>query len=241
MILGFGLFVAVVLIVGAVWWYIRKHNTNSADEYSTASTAIYNIVAAVSIVVAGVWAISTFDLLKQRDIAQVQLKELKSKLKNIESSKIEVNTEVVDYQGAEPDKKNKGLIIKVKLTNVGNTPIEFDLSKSPLKIYEVEAQGVEMGYNTVYEPVIFSELASMDDKEGSTPLTKFVSLMSSERTLSYFAVLPKNKMYYIVFKTEAGDLAQQDDELNDGEEKGVPQCDSDAQCKWFVSKYLYLK
>jgi hypothetical protein len=234
MILAISLFFVIVLVICAVFYYVRKYNSNTANNYSTASTAIYNVVAAISIMAAGIWAISTFDLLNQRDIAQAQLKELKDKLKNIESSKIELITEVVDYAGADTKTKSKGLIVKIKLTNVGNTPIEFDLSNYPVKIYEVAAKGVDMGYMKMYEPTLFSKLAPINGNDENTPLTSFVSLMSSERSLSYFAVLPSKKMYYVVFSTQANFFDEDEDEDE------FKACDKEAGCKWFVSKYLYL-
>ncbi len=228
MILGIGVFSAIVLVIVSVLYILKKFNTDSA---STASVAVYHIVAAISIVVAGVWAFTSFDLLNQRDIAQAQLTELKEKLKNVESSKIELSTEVVNYTGVQTEKESKGLIVKVKLVNVGNTPIEFDISKSALKIYQIEARGTEMGYSKLYEPEVISELAQLGAKEESTPLTSFVSLTSSERVLSYFAVLPKDKMYYVVFSTKADNFKSDD----------VKKCESKSGCKWFVSNYLFLE
>ena len=201
------------------------------NDYPKLSETVYNFVAAISIVAAGVWAISTFNILNQRDIAQAQLTELKEKLKNVESSKIELSTEVVNYEGINKDEHSKGVIVKIKIVNVGNTPIEFDVSKSSVKIYQIEAQGVEMGYSKLYEPQIISELAEIGGDSESTPLTSFVSLTSSERVLSYFAVLPKNRMYYIVFSTKPIELK------NDG----LTKCEELSGCKWFVSKYIYLE
>lgn len=226
MTLYLGSFALLILII-LVFVLLKK----IPNDYSKASEALYNFVAAISIVVAGVWAISTFNILNQRDIAQAQLTELKEKLKNVESSKIELSTEVVNYEGINKDERSKGLIVKIKIVNVGNTPIEFDVSKSSVKIYQMEAQGVEMGYSKLYEPQIISELAEIGGDSESTPLTSFVSLTSSERILSYFAVLPKNKMYYIVFSTKPVDL--KNDELT--------KCEELSGCKWFVSKYIYLE
>ena len=121
--------------------------------------------------------------------------------------------------------------IQVRLVNLGGAPIKFDLSKGVLKIYEVNVDGIASGYSKLYEPLIISRLAPMGDTLTSTPLTDFVLLSSAERTLSYFAVLPTSKLYYIVFRTKAQDLQ--------GASK--KECDKVNGCSWFVSKYLYLE
>jgi len=222
------LVVSIVLIL--VLLYIFR-DAGNAENYFNNSTSVFNIITAVGIVMSGIWAFSTFDLLNQRDIAQAQLIDLQKKAKSIESSKIQLSTEIVDYRGVGSGKDHKGLIVKVKLTNVGNKPIEFDLTNSPMKIYEIAAQGTEMGFLKLYKPVVFSSLASMGGSGENTPLDKFISLTSSERELSYFAVLPSNKMYYIVFSTQSGNIVDED----------VEACDKPAGCKWFVSKYIFLK
>lgn len=159
--------------------------------------------------------------------------------------KLELSTEVVPYSDSLGLSKNvsKGLIVKVKITNMGNSSINFDLSKSPLKIYEVLSEDIKIGYTKLYEPQIFTELAQIGSKEKNTPLDAFVSLISSERTLSYFTVLPANKMYYIVFKTEAGDLSNHEDsidKLTSGKKDSL-KCDSDTKCKWFASKFIFVE
>ena len=220
---------ASILLVFVLMYFLR--NTTNAEKHFNNSTSVFNIVTAIGIVASGAWAFSTFDLLNQRDLAEAQLADLKEKAKSIESSKIQLLTEVVEYQGIDARSNSKGLIVKIKLTNVGDKPIEFDLSASPVKIYEIAAQGTDMGFVKLYKPVIFSELAAMGGKERNTPLDKFVSLTSSERELNYFAVLPSLKMYYIVFSTKT-DRAE-DDKLT--------ACDKPTGCKWFASKYIYLK
>jgi len=232
-----GIVISAILLITCFAFLMRKLSINCADGFSNLGSGLYHFVATMGLVAAGIWTISTFNLLHQKDIAEAQYKELQYKLKNIESSKISLATEVVDYQGMGSNGNSKGLIIKIKLTNVGNTPIEFDLSNTPLKIYEIAAQDTRMGYTKLYKPIIYSELAEMGGSKKNRPLSKFVSLTSSERELNYFAVLPSNKMYYIAFKTEAGDLSL----IPETDKNNVPQCDSEEQCKWFVSKYLYLK
>lgn len=236
--------VAIIVFLGlfsSIIYLAKRFLISNSEHYSNASISIYNIVAAIGLIATGIWAFSTFNLLNQRDIAQSQYEELQLKIKSVESSKISLSTEVVDYAGTKTEIKSKGVIIKVKLTNVGNTAVEFDLSKSPLKIYEVEAQDIKIGYKKVYKPSIYSKLAPLNGKSKNVPLSKFVSLTSSERELSYFAVLPINKMYYITFITEAGDLSSSEINKSDSTKNKIPQCNNKVQCKWFSAKYIYLQ
>lgn len=232
--------IIISLVIFIAYMYLFRSGMNSERHFNN-STSIYNIVTAIGIITAGVWAFSTFDLLHQRDIAQEQLIDLKKKSKSIESSKIELHTEVVDYKGyslEDDDEKkeeaadeNKGLIVKVKITNVGDKAIEFDLSNSPMKIYEIAVHETSAGYLKLYKPIIYSEIDAMGGKKGNTPLNKFISLTGSERELNYFLVLPINRMYYIVFSTESDHISDDD----------VISCKDTNSCKWFVSKYIYLE
>jgi hypothetical protein len=236
--------IVVVAILSFLFIGIKFLPSITGERFSGFASGIYNIVAAIGLIAAGIWAVTNFELLKQQDSAQESLKliesqknlaqkqyeELLIKISNVEASKIEISSEVVDYKGFYNKADHKGMSIKVKLVNLGAAPIKFDLSKGVLKIYEVNADGIKSGYSKLYEPLVISLLAPMGDPLGSTPLTDFVLLTSAERTLSYFAVLPTSKLYYIVFKTKAQDLQ--------GASK--KECDKVNGCSWFVSKYLYL-
>jgi actin-related protein len=292
--LGIAMPIVVLAILVLFFIGIKYLPSITGERFSGFASGIYNIVAAIGLVAAGIWAVTNFELLKQQEsaqesleliesqkklvqfellkqqesaqesleliesqkklvqfellkqqesaqeslkliesqknLAQKQYEELLVKISNVEASKIEISSEVVDYQGYYDKFDHKGLSVRVKLVNLGTVPIKFDLSKGVLKIYEVNADGIKSGYSKLYEPLVISRLAPMGDPSGSTPLTDFVLLTSAERTLSYFAVLPIGKLYYIVFKTQAQDLQ--------GASK--KECDKVNGCSWFVSKYIYL-
>lgn len=237
--------IAVLVILAFLFISIKFLPSISGERFSSFASGTYNIVASIALVGAGTWAVINFELLKQKEqaeeslklitnqksLAQKQYEELLKKISNVEASKIEISTEIINYKGYYKKANQKGMSINVKLVNLGDSPIKFDLSEGVLKIYEVNAEGIESGYQKLYEPSIISELAGMGDPAGSTPLRDFVLLSSAERTLSYFAVLPINKLYYIVFKTKAEGLQ--------GASK--KECDKANGCSWFVSKYLYLE
>lgn len=210
---------AISIVIALSYLILKKNNIES---HSIKSTAVLNFVSAVSIILAGAWTFSTFDLLHQRDIAEEQYEELLRKSRNIESSKIALKTEIVNYDF----RKNgsKGLIINILLTNVGNSTIHFDLSKNPVTVYEVIAEGDKIGYTKTYKPNLYAQLAEIGTVEENTPLDKFILLTSSERELSYFVSLPSDKLYYVVFSTENSNAE------DCGKEK----------CSWIVSNYIYV-
>jgi hypothetical protein len=238
--------IAILLFISIALLLFRKYLPNlTGVSFDSYTSGVYNIVAVIGLVAAAIWAISNFELLKQQEqanetlkltenqtkLAQKQYDELLAKISNVEASKIEIHSEIIDYKGYYDKPNHKGMSIKIRLVNLGGTPIKFDLGKGVLKIYEVNADGIKSGYQKIYEPQVISQLARMGDPAGSTPLTDFVLLTSAERTLNYFAVLPANKLYYIVFKTKAQDLQGASKE----------ECDKVNGCSWFVSKYLYLE
>jgi hypothetical protein len=245
MSLDFAIPVMVLVILVAVVAGIKFLPSTAGERFSHIASGVYNVVAAIGLILAGMWAVANFELLKQQEqaqktleltqgqtkLAQKQYEELLVKISNVEASKIEISTEPLDYKGYYDKDNHRGMSVNVRLVNLGGAPIKFDLGKGVLKIYEVNADGIKSGYQKLYEPRVISQLAQIGGKERSTPLTDFVLLTSAERTLNYFAVLPTNKLYYIVFKTKAQDLH--------GASK--KECDKVNGCSWFVSKYLYLK
>lgn len=209
---------AFSIVVLLLYLVLKKDNIES---HNIKSTAVLNFVSAVSIILAGAWTFSTFDLLHQRDIAEKQYEELLRKSRNIESSKIALKTKVVNYNVE--GKGSTGLIINVLLTNVGNSTIQFDLSDHPVTVYEVIAQGDKIGYTNIYRPNLYSKLAKIGSSGENIPLDKFILLTSSERELSYFVSVPSDKMYYVVFSTE---------------NTNAEDC-GEERCSWILSDYVY--
>jgi hypothetical protein len=245
MTLGIAITLAIVCILIAIFVGIKMLPRLSSERFSNIASSIYNITASIAIILGGLWTVTTFDVLNQKQAAEQDLKhvkeqtrlvkinyeQLKNKIENVEASKIDITTEVVNYKGAFNKNGYKGVAIKVNLANLGSAPIKFNVRKGVLKIYEVGVDGIQSGYHKLYQPRIISDMAPLNGKGAeSTPLDNFILLASAERTLNYFAVLPTDKMYYIVFKTEAEGL----------EGNSKKECDKDGGCSWFISKYLHL-
>lgn len=221
-------FIVVIFVIFVTHSFAKKNTVEATTKLSEVSTSLQNIAIVASILGSALWVIHTFDILQQKDKAQAELKEIQERIQNTESSNISLSTTVVNYLGYDKKPNTKGLIVDVKIKNQGKTKLTLDLSNSPLKIYQVEASGSQMGYTKLLEPVNYSKLAKLGSSDQSTKLDRLISLTSSEKTLSYFVTVESDKMYYIVFSSKALNI----DNLKE-------EC-SDTVCNWFVSKYLFI-
>lgn len=222
----------VVVIV--VYWYVSKTWGQDSEKHSHYASAFQNIIIVLSIICTGAWTIQTFDVLQQKERAAADLEELQERINNTESTNISISTQIVDYNSEGNDKDEKGLIIDITIKNQGKSKISFDLSDYPLKIYTVAASGSKVGSKGVLTPKLYSSLAEVSTYNNvktngkNIPISRWISLASSERTLSYFVTLKSNEMYYIVFSSKAKNIDTVKDE-----------CNAD-KCNWFVSKYIYV-
>jgi hypothetical protein len=231
------LFILILVIVLLTFGIVKLYKNSNivSPRLSELAAAFQNITVVISILAAGLWAIYTFDALNQRQEAELKYRELQKKIEDTESSTIKLGATIVNYKSS-VNNGQTGLIIEVTITNKGTTRIEYDLSKSPLKIYKVEAQGDKMGYSTLLEPTLFSVVAPLGQKEiKSTPLQKWVSLTESSRTLSYFVTVDTESLYYIVFSSP--NMKTDEKEV----ESSTTKCSPEDDCMWFVSKYMYVE
>lgn len=222
-----------------ILYFIKRIDSGRLSEVTS---SVQNVAIAASAVVAGLWALYTFEALKARDNAvikteeaQLQLQELKRQIAETSSSTIRLDTKPVRYKSPF-NNDDMGLIINVTITNKGSSKITYDLSSSPLVIYKVDASDDKLGYSKKLEPTLFSKVAEIGQNEyQSTPLTKWISLANSERTLSYFVTIDSNSLYYIVFSSPNANKEDKT-ELND-----TIECDTIDKCNWFVSKYIFIE
>lgn len=244
MIIMIGISILLTLLIGLTLTIYKLYNSKKIESVrlSEILAAFQNFVVAASIVATGLWVIYTFDALNQKNDAELKYQELQKKIEDIQSSNIKLETKIINYQSHEKDPdtnlplRETGLIIEVTITNKGNTKIEYDLSNKPLKVYKVSAKGDQMGYQYLLEPTLFSSVAAIDqDDKKSIPLSKWVSLTDSSRTLSYFVTIDADSLYYLVFSSpNMNDENKKSDTL-----KSSTKCNPKDDCKWFVSKYVY--
>lgn len=230
--------VAFILFIYLIRWI-------DSERLEAVSSSVQNFVVAASAIIAGLWAIYTFNALESREQAlldkenaifakekaQTELNELRRQINETSSSTISLSTKFIPYKTPDPKSKtDMGLIVEVTITNKGNSKITYDLSESPLKIYKVEGSGDKLGYTELMNPVLYSKVAKLNQKDKkSIPLNKWVSLANSSRTLSYFVTVEDSSLYYVVFSSPGADEGDMTDE----------ECGTIDKCNWFVSKYIY--
>ncbi|WP_299795154.1 hypothetical protein [uncultured Shewanella sp.] len=224
----------LVLLVLAVYIAVVKKLGAQGEKYSAFASAFQHLFVVISIIFTAAWTLQTFDVLNQKEKAEADLKELQERINNTESTNIIIDTQVVDY--VVNKERERGVIIDVTIKNQGKSKVSFDLSNSPLKIYQVEASGVKIGSKEVLKPKLYRDLAELGrggakPKGKNVPIDRWISLASSERTLSYFVTLKESEMYYIVFSSKAIGMQSIDAECH-GE--------SESECDWFVSKYFFV-
>ncbi|MFC3200871.1 hypothetical protein ACFOEW_03430 [Alteromonas oceani] len=235
LLLGGSIIVVIILLFAG--HYFRSFDVN---RISSLSSTLQNIVLALSVVVAGVWTLYTFDALESKEQAiiskekaEAELKEFRRQISETSSSTIEIKTKTIPYNSPY-DKTQKGLIIEVTITNKGNSKIEYDLKNSPLTIYKIDASQDKLGYTKLLKPSLYKNVAPLKQNEiKSKPLHKWVSLANSSRTLSYFVTVENASMYYIVFSSP--------EPLDESSENNQEKCLTIDKCSWFVSKYVYIE
>jgi hypothetical protein len=231
------LVVAVLLMLLLV---ISSYKDNSvlSPRLSEIASAFQNFTVIFSIIGTGAWAIYTFDALNQREEAELRYKDLQNKIRDTESTTINISTNVINYSPITKDHQ-KGLIIEVNIVNKGSKKIEYDLTNNPLKVYKIEAQGDELGYTELLQPTLYSEVAPLGQNNVlSTPLNKWISLTESSRSLSYFVTVEPDSLYYIVFSSP-DTMKKEELTVIDSDNEVDKTCTVIDECKWFVSKYVF--
>ncbi|MNE31018.1 hypothetical protein D3C80_1245630 [compost metagenome] len=194
-------------------WWVNNHQ--QSHNFLIGISAFLTVI---TLVFGGYWTVHTFDLLNQADKARIELEDLKVKKRNMESSSISLNL-------TEIKKPKRGMIIEVEIVNSGQSSIKFNLNNNPLKVYEVEASGDEIGANKIYYPQYYSALGMMDQDEPSEFRTEVTLLIGAKKTLSYvITVDDEPKLYYITFEA--------------GHDNTVA---SEPNSNWFASKYYEMK
>lgn len=229
-----GLVFVVILLLGISYVYFYKKRDLATTQPSDFSTIFHNIISAFAIIVGGLWVLISFNLLQQvetanrnLDLKEQEITEKQLSIDNTEASIISIDHKIIDYQSPNLE-GTQGLIIEVKIKNSGKSRLIFNLDEYPLTVYNIEAKDHMIMKKKEIKPIVYSSIGSKGDGEKSRPLSKFISLKSSERVLSYFVTVEKNELYYITFKSQL-----------DSADSAQKICGQE-ECNWFVSKYIYI-
>ncbi|HHQ4501806.1 TPA: hypothetical protein ACSPZQ_000998 [Aeromonas veronii] len=199
--------------------------------------SVHFFAIALGIIVSGVWAIHTFDILSQKEVAELnlektnsdldkaklELKELRDKIDGTISSDI-----IIDVEQYSLGDSKTGLIINVTVKNNGTQDIDMKWSKTPLKVYKLAHKEYLVSSTDVMYPPLYRSLKTKDG-EKNISIDNLYLFVGAKKNLSFFVEVESNKLYYIAFEAET-DAAVKNN-LNEHGKTGV----------WLSSKYYFVK
>jgi hypothetical protein len=199
--------------------------------------SLHFIVIALGIIISGIWANHTFDILSQKETAEVnlaktnsdlekaklELKELRDKIEGTISSDISINVQQITYSG---DKS--GLIITVTVKNNGTQDIDMNWDKTPLKVYKVVSKGNLIASQDVIEPYLYRSLKTQPS-ESPVFIKNLHLFVGAQKNLSFYVNVASNNLYYIAFEADTDAVTKSN--LNEYGKTGT----------WLSSKYFFAK
>nr|VVV04468.1 hypothetical protein AW0309160_01863 [Aliivibrio wodanis] len=222
------------------WW--NDHHDKSHNFFA----GIHYLVLAIAILVGGGWTIYTFDVFNKAETAQIQFDELERRIKNTESSTIDISSEIIDYSGS------KGLIVEITIKNNGKEKLIYNLGGAPLRLYQVRSQGIKLAAKNIIEPKLYTSM-SQSKKDGNNKYLECVTLLSSStKVLSYFIPIEEKGLYYVTFISkpvvanvidkdgkETKEISCSDVIKNTSDNLEITPSDSGKDdVRWFASKYI---
>jgi len=199
--------------------------------------SLHFIVIALGIIISGIWANHTFDILSQKETAEVnlaktnsdlekaklELKELRDKIEGTISSDISIDVQQISYTG---DKS--GLIITITVKNNGTQDIDMKWEKTPLKIYKVVSKGNLIASLDAIEPYLYRSLKTQSS-EKSVFINNLHLFVGAKKNLSFYVKVASNNLYYIAFESNVDAVTKNN--LNGYGKTGT----------WLSSKYVFVK
>jgi hypothetical protein len=219
-----------ILIKGFFLWfsYPFRRDRNWVESFQF-------LVVAVGLIVSGIWAYHTFEILNKKEEAEqnlgkakteyeklvVELQELRNRIDSNISSQIEISPNVVRL-----DENKLGLIVNIKIRNTGSKEVLMEWEETPVTIYEVVYKKESQAAVNVYKPWSYESL----DVGNVRNNVKLHLLVGAEKNLQFFTSLKNKGLYLITFKANPSDL------LN----HRVSQLDGKSG-QWFASKYVVVE
>lgn len=201
--------------------------------------SIHFFVIASGIIVSGIWAFHTFDILSQKEVAEanlqktnsdldkakLELQELRDKIDGTISSDIMIDVE----QYALSDSR-VGLIINVTVKNNGTQDIDMTWSKTPIKVYKLDHKDDLVSSNAVLQPPLYRSLKTKNsNNEKNISIDNLYLFVGAKKNLSFFTEVEADNLYYIAFEAEVDATIK--DSLKMHGKTGV----------WLSSKYIFVK
>lgn len=233
---------------------INPNKSSGCDTPDSTCLKFYNytgawshIVTIISIFLAGAWTLSTFDVLNQVDKAKAELKEINERIKNTDSSSIDIKVERVSNVNSKSEPF--GLIINVELLNTGRSKLEFVLANDSLTVNKVYAEGDKVASELKLHPKYYTQLGSklngevVDKSKVDQPKkqVKVILLSGSKKILPYFVALKEPGLYYVSFKSDiVGNISNVTDEYPQSDQ-GNSKNKRSKPVKWFSARYFEVK
>ncbi len=203
--------------------------------------AYNNVVIATCAIFTLAWGAYTFDALQQRDKAANELTELQRRLRDTQSTVINVTV------GVEAGPRGFYLTPLVKMKNLGNEAIFLQLCKDSLTVSEVlyNSEG-KLKAKASWHPQFYQSLS--DDGKGSNKALHHMRVpISSERSLSYFVPVARPGVYYVTFSafTASGEdskaVSEGECSFKDSSSMHSEGARSDKSSIWFSSAYILVR
>lgn len=222
-----------------------------AADWKRISEIVHNFSLGGALVGGLIWTAITFGVLGSKDKAEAELAEARAKISEIEM-KIKGNAASnidIHYEVANETESGTGVIVEVIINNTGTKEIRFDLSGTPLLVYDVIAKEDKVASKDVLTPQ-FLEHIGYGNNNQSKAFPDLVLLPGVKKTLSFFVMLEKEKVYYVVFQApaEEGLLAGEEKKVNQADDKLCADNRSESVKKknmkrlsWFASKYIHVE
>lgn len=136
--------------------------------------SVHYFAIALGIAVSGYWAIHTFDILSQKEVAEanlqktnsdldrakLELQELRDKIDGTISSDI-----MIDVEQHPLNNNRVGLIINVTVKNNGTQDIDMTWSKTPIKVYMLNHKDDLVSSKSVLHPPLYRSIKTKNNDD----------------------------------------------------------------------------
>lgn len=180
--------------------------------------ATYNIIIALATAFTLIWGVITFNLLQQKEKAEADLKEIRTRIKNSESTTVKVNATFFK------DGDSYYIYPVVTIKNNGKEEMVMSLDDTSLTVNKVYLEGDQAIAEKTYHPPFFEIISDNADKD-SKQFDMVAVPVDGERTLTYALKVSEGGAYYISFKSSA---------YLDKDKKTI----DNRQLVWFTSQFI---
>lgn len=180
--------------------------------------ATYNIIIALATAFTLIWGIVTFNLLQQKEKAEADLNEIRTRIRNSESTTVKISANFF--------KGDDGYYIYpiVTIKNNGKEEMVLSLDENSLTINKVYLDGDQALAQKTFHPPLFELISDNEDKD-SKQFSMIAVPVDGERTLAYALKVNEKGTYFLSFKASA--YLEKDKKTVDNH-----------QLVWFTSQYM---